>query len=229
MNVETVIRQCAWLNGAPESVFERVIAAARLKQFKQKNDLYRLGDIGEFVYGIVSGFVRIKISSFDGQEFAITEFSQNDWLGEFSLAEVPTLMFEAQVLEGSSIVEIPKRIIRALADEHSIIYQNLFLEQCKRTSRMCELLSGMLFYPLRARVAGRLVWFAQHYGMQTSDGILIQKKMSQQELADLTLGSRQKVNQILKQFEHEQILGLTAKTFLVKDVNALKQKTLLSA
>lgn len=228
MNFESIIRQCVWLNGAPESAFESVIAAARVRQFEERTYLYRLGETGEFVYGVVTGFVRIKISSLTGQEFAITEFSRNDWLGEFALAEQPARMFEAQVLEGSAIIEIPKRLFKTLAAAHPSIYQNLFLDQCKRTMQMCELLSGMLFYPLGARVAGRLVWFAQHYGTETSDGILIQKKMSQQELADLTLGSRQKVNQILKQFEQEEILTLASKTFLVRDVKALKKKTLLS-
>jgi hypothetical protein len=88
MNVETVIRQCAWFNGAPESAFETLIEAARLKRFDQKKYLYRLGEEGEFVYGVVSGFVRIKISSVSSisrQEFAITEFSCNAWLGEFTL------------------------------------------------------------------------------------------------------------------------------------------------
>jgi hypothetical protein len=31
----------------------------------------------------------------------------------------------------------------------------------------------MLFYPLGASLAGRLQWFAQHYGIQTDEGILI--------------------------------------------------------
>jgi CRP-like cAMP-binding protein len=187
-----------------------------------------LGETGEFVYGVMTGFVRIKISSLMGQEFAITEFSCNDWFGEFALTEQPARMFEAQVLEGSAIIETPKKLIRTLAIDYPNIYQNFFLEQCKRTLQMCELLNGMLFYPLSARVAGRLVWFAQHYGTVITEGILIKKTMSQQELADLTLGSRQKVNKILKQFEQEEILMLSPKTFVVRDLKALKKKTLLS-
>lgn len=227
MNFETVIRQCPWFNGAPNSAFETLIAAARLKRFDQKKYLYRLGEKAEFVYGVVSGFVRIKISSVHGQEFAITEFSCNAWLGEFTLTNQPARMFEAQVLDGSSIIQIPKRVVKTLAEEHPVIYQNLFLAQAEKTLQMCELLGGMLFYPLGARLAGRLQWFAQHYGIQTDEGILIDKKMTQQELAELARGSRQRVNKIVKEFEDEGILILTGQKYLVKNMLALEAKTQL--
>ena len=227
MNFETVIRQCPWFNGAPDPAFETLITAARLKRFDQKTYLYRLGEHGEFVYGVVSGFVRIKISSVHGQEFAITEFSCNAWLGEFTLTNQPARMFEAQVLDDSSIIQIPKRVVKTLAEEHPVIYQNLFLAQAEKTLQMCELLGGMLFYPLGARLAGRLQWFAQHYGIQTDEGMLIDKKMTQQELAELARGSRQRVNKIVKEFEDEGILILTGQKYLVKNILALKAKTQL--
>ena len=227
MNIENVIRQCTWFIGAPDSAFETLIEASRLKSFEQKKYLYRLGEEGEFVYGVVTGFVRIKISSIHGQEFAITEYSCNSWLGEFTLTNEPARMFEAQVLDNSTITQIPKRIVKTLADEHSVIYQNLFLAQAEKTLQMCELLGGMLFYPLSARLAGRLQWFAQTYGIQTHEGILIDKKMTQQELAELTRGSRQRVNKIIKEFEDEDILILAGQKYLVKNMLALKAKTLL--
>jgi CRP/FNR family cyclic AMP-dependent transcriptional regulator len=227
MNFETVIRQCAWFNGLPNSAFETLIEAARIKHFKQKKYLYRLSEEGEFVYGVLTGFVRIKISSIYGQEFAITDFSCNSWLGEFTLTNQPAQMFEAQVLDNSSVIQIPKRVVKTLAEKHPVIYQNLFLAQADKTLQMCELLGGMLFYPLAARLAGRLQWFAQNYGIQTDEGILIDKKMTQQELAELARGSRQRVNKIVKEFEDEGILILTGQKYLVKNMLALKAKTQL--
>jgi CRP-like cAMP-binding protein len=227
MNFETVIRQCAWFNGLPNSAFETLIEGARIKHFKQKKYLYRLSEEGEFVYGVLTGFVRIKISSVYGQEFAITDFSCNSWLGEFTLTNEPARMFEAQVLDNSSVIQIPKRVVKTLAEEHPVIYQNLFLAQAEKTLQMCELLGGMLFYPLAARLAGRLQWFAQNYGIQTDEGILIDKKMTQQELAELARGSRQRVNKIVKEFENEGILTLTDQKYLVKNMLALKAKTQL--
>jgi DNA-binding GntR family transcriptional regulator len=56
---------------------------------------------------------------------------------------------------------------------------------------------------------------------------LINKKMSQQELAELTMGSRQRINKALKEWERDGILNMQGQQYLIKDISALKAKTLL--
>jgi CRP/FNR family cyclic AMP-dependent transcriptional regulator len=227
---DLIIKTCDWFKDIPEAGIETLIKSARVKHYQHSKYLYRLTEESEFVYAVVSGFVRIKISSIQGQEFSITEFSTNEWLGEFSLTNQPIEMFEAQVLENSSIIEIPKRVVQTVADTYPIIYKNLFLFQAKRTLKMSELLGGMLFYPLAARLAGRLLWFAHHYGNNIESekaGVLIKKKISQQELAELTMGSRQRVNKIIKEWERAGILMMKGQQYLIKSIVALKEKTQL--
>ncbi|MFQ3288436.1 MAG: CRP/FNR family cyclic AMP-dependent transcriptional regulator [Alteromonadaceae bacterium] len=222
--IEQMIRHCNWFKGVPDEAYHELIKAARIKYFADKKYLYRLGDTTESVYGVISGFVRVKISSIEGQEFAITEFSTDSWLGEYLLSDQPVRMFEAQVLEKSSIIELPKWVVQSVAEKYPVVYKNLFLEQSDRTLEMCKLLSGMLFYPLKARLAGRLFWFAQHYGNDVDEGVFIDKKMSQSELADLTLGSRQRINKIIKEFEAKDILSTNGQRYLVKNMAALKSE-----
>ncbi|TWX64167.1 Crp/Fnr family transcriptional regulator [Colwellia demingiae] len=220
-----LINSSAWFEGVPEEGRDMLIKSARLKHYENKKYLYRLAQESDFVYAVVSGFVRIKISSIAGQEFSITEFSANEWFGEFSLTNQPAQMFEAQVLENSSIIEIPKRVVQTVADKYPIIYKNLFVFQANRTLKMSELLGGMLFYPLAARLAGRILWFAHHYGDENEAGILINKKMSQQELAELTMGSRQRINKTLKEWERAGILEIQGQQYFIKNIPALKEKT----
>lgn len=225
--IEQALRKCNWFQGISDQGFAELAKAARVKSYKNKTYLYRLEDTSNYVYCVLSGFVRIKISSIQGQEFAITEFSTNAWFGEFALTDKPIRMFEAQALEDTTLLELPKNLVQAIAEKHPVVYKNLFLEQSDRTLKMCELLGGMLFYPLSARVAGRLLWFAQNYGEQTENGTLINKKMSQQEIADLTLGSRQRVNKIIKSLEALDILSIKGQRYLVKDMVLLKAHTRL--
>ncbi|MGB0938151.1 MAG: Crp/Fnr family transcriptional regulator [Colwellia sp.] len=222
--IEQMIRHCNWFQGVPDEAYLELVKSAKIRHFDERKFLYRLGDTTESVYGVITGFVRIKISSEQGQEFAITEFSTDDWFGEFSLSEQPVRMFEAQALENSSIIEIPKRVVKSVSERYPVIYKNLFLDQSDRTLKMCELLSGMLFYPLKARLAGRLLWFAQHYGQSLNGSVILDKKMSQTELADLTSGSRQRVNKILKEFEARGILTIQGQRYCINDMAALKDE-----
>lgn len=222
--IEQHIRACDWFNELPDIAINTLVKSARIKNFEDKKYLYRLGSNGEFVFGIISGVVRVKISSIQGQEFSITEFSAGDWIGEFALTNQAERLVDAQVLQHSSLIEIPQCVVKTLADQYPIIYKHLFLQQAERTSKMCELLAGMLFYPLKARLAGRLRWLAQNYGAVCDQGIQITKKFNQQELAELTMGSRQRVNKILNVWQNDDLIEIKGQRYLIKDMDMLKEE-----
>lgn len=223
-DIEQHINACDWFKDLPETAINTLVKSARIKHFKDKTYLYRLGSSGEFVFGIISGVVRVKISSIQGQEFSITEFSADDWIGEFALTGQTERLVDAQALKDSSLIEIPKCVVKTLADQYPIIYKHLFLQQAERTSKMCELLAGMLFYPLKSRLAGRLRWLAQNYGELCDEGIQISKKFNQQELAELTMGSRQRVNKILNAWQTDNVIEIKGQRYLIKDMDQLKQE-----
>jgi hypothetical protein len=152
MNFESFIRQCVWFNGALDSAFGALIEAARSKRFDQKNiciDWAKKGSLCTVWYWVCA---------YTNQQYSRTRVCDHGVFVQLVARRIylnqPTRMFEAQVLDNSSIIQIPKRIVKTLAEEHSVIYQNLFLAQAEKTLQLCEFLGGMLFYPLSARVAG---------------------------------------------------------------------------
>lgn len=219
--IEKLISQSAWFAGLPQSAIDELASVAKTVAHDDQTYLYRLGEQSHCIYCILSGGVRIKISSLQGQEFAITDFNVGDWLGESAITEKPTKMFEAQVLNYSVLLEIPARKVRALAEKYPIIYKNLFFEQSERTIKMSELLGGMLFYPLRARLAGRLLWLMRENGVAQEGGVLLDKKISQQELASLTMGSRQRVNKIFREWQEQGIVLMEEQRYFIVDREAL--------
>lgn len=219
--IEKLISQSPWFEGLPQCAIDELAAVAKTVAHDDQTYLYRLGKQSHYIYCILSGGVRIKISSLQGQEFAITDFNAGDWLGESAITEKPTKMFEAQVLNYSVLLEIPARKVRALAEKYPIIYKNLFFEQSERTIKMSELLGGMLFYPLRARLAGRLLWLMRENGVEQDGGVLLDKKISQQELASLTMGSRQRVNKIFREWQELGIVLMEEQRYFIVDRQAL--------
>ena len=59
---------------------------------------------------------------------------------------------------------------------------------------------------LKARLVFRLLWLMRTYGEKTEDGIEIKIAITQSELALLSGGSRQHINQILKKWNDQNII-----------------------
>jgi hypothetical protein len=52
---------------------------------------------------------------------------------------------------------IPRAVVLAVGDEHPLMYRNIFRHHIMRSRGIYRLLVGMAFYPLRSRLAGRLL------------------------------------------------------------------------
>jgi len=71
----------------------------------------------------------------------------------------------------------------------------------------------MLFYFLKARLAGRILWLAENNGVPHPDGVPLNTKLSQMDLARMTMGSRLPVNKTLREWTVEGISNVV-KSFM---------------
>jgi len=202
---------------------QKIIKSARTLDYERDTYLYRLGEQLKSCYCVAEGSVQVKLRSVAGQEFTLTELTPGSWFGEAALTGEPIKMFEAMAHRGTRLVELPANVLIESANQFPQLYRNLFKEQVAMTSNLSELLSGTVFHGLEARVAGRLVWLQKHYGRNLGDELLIDKKFTQQDIADLALGSRQRVNKIINNFVSAGILRMEQRRILIRDLKRLRE------
>jgi len=89
---------------------------------------------------------------------------------------------------------------------------------------MHQLVGGILFYPLKARVAGRLLYLLEGHGQQTEEGFLLDIKVSQNDFARLALGSRQRVNKIFRDWSMRGLVETRNDFLLVPDPERLTEE-----
>jgi CRP/FNR family transcriptional regulator, cyclic AMP receptor protein len=86
------------------------------------------------------------------------------------------------------------------------------------------LLTGMAFYPLSARVAGRIVELAREQGNTVANGISLTSKLSQNDYAQMAVGSRQRVNKIFRDWEKDGLIEQQGDALLILDLEGLKRQ-----
>ena len=79
----------------------------------------------------------------------------------------------------------------------------------------------MAFYPLKARLAGWLLNLAKQYGVQSIQGTYIDIHLSQKDLAQLSRGSRQRVNKILSEWRERKIIEIQNNRYVILDLPIL--------
>lgn len=217
-----LIAESRWFEGLPSSAMEKLATSSSSRRYAKGEFIYLVGDIPSKVSMVVTGKVRISLISVEGQKFLLTDLEHGQWFGEAALAGESTGVHEARAEEDSVLLEIPRQTVMTVADQHPSMYKSLLFSHLYRTGAVYELLAGMVFYPLKSRLAGRLINLADRHGRETGDGIKLEVKMSQLEFAQMTMGSRQRVNKVLREWVQRGILQKQKDYYVIADMDRLQ-------
>jgi CRP-like cAMP-binding protein len=183
--------------------------------------------MGSEVYCLLSGRVRLLLTSAIGQEYAVTDYDAGTWLGgEFLSGDNPARL-DVQINEAVSALTLPRTLVLEIANQEPQVFKNLFSDYMVRFSGLMLLLQGMAFYPLRARLASWLIELLKKHGQEEEAGVYLDSHLSQNDLAQLSLGSRQRINKILSEWRERGIIELEGSRYLVRNMSALIAETKL--
>ena len=222
-----VIARSPWFAGLPDEAHEKLAAAARIRSYDKGSFLFTAGESCDNVFCILAGRVRVLISSVVGQEFAMTDLHSEAWLGHHFIATDIRMPLNALVNEDATVLTIPRAVLDEVGEAYPQLYKGLFVETMQRLRGIYRILSGMAFYPLRSRLAGWLLQLISEHGQESAHGVTLDVNLSQNDLAQLSLGSRQRINKILSEWRERGIVELEGHRYLIRDKDALVAETRL--
>lgn len=217
-----VITDSPWFTGLPVEALQQLAASASIRPYPRGGQVYSEGEVTQEVFCVVTGRLRLAISSSEGHDFAIIDLSHGSWFGDPVLANAAPRVASVQAMTAADVLTIPRQVVLDVANDYPVMYRNLFQEQVGASRKLYKLLGGMLFYPLRARVASRLLGFADEFGVTEESGTRIDIKLTQVDLARLSLGSRQRVNKVLRSFTSQGLIETRDDRVIILDQQGLE-------
>ena len=218
------ITRSPWFEGAPADCLDRLAAAATVRRLAANSFLWTAGQTTGEIFGLVSGRLRISITGAAGQEYALADWEEGAWLGEQVLGIEEPNMLEVRALAASELLAIPRQVVMEIGNSWPLMYRNLYRASWVNTRGLYEILSAVMFYPLAARLAGRVLALTEEHGQRVEDGVLIDIKLSQNDFARLSLGSRQRVNRIFRDWDKRGLVVTRDDHLLIKDIRGLQRE-----
>ncbi len=218
------IADSSWFAGAPEGVLDKLADAATASHYSVNSFIWTAGQTTRQIFGLLSGRVRIQLSSPMGQEFALIDWEPGAWLGEQVLGVDEANMLEVRVLAPADVLSIPRQVVLEAGDAWPTLYRNLFRAQWVNTRGLYEILSAVMFYPLSARVAGRVLALIAEHGQREDGGIALDIKLSQNDFARLAMGSRQRVNRIFRDWDKQGLVETRGDYLFIRDIEGLQKE-----
>jgi len=223
-DIASIIDRSPWFKNLPLEARQKLAAAAKIDNYPKNSFLFCMGDTSKHIYCLIGGRIRVSVTSSQGQELTLLDIEPEVWLGEAALYSDNGRVMQLQYKEAGQALSIQSNIVMEVGNQYPMMFSYMLKSQIFRTHSMYELLEGMVFYPLKSRLAQRILYFLQSHSEEADGGTYLDMKLSQQDFARLVFGSRQRINKIFRQWSEEGILVMKSNRCFIPDIARLEQE-----
>jgi CRP/FNR family cyclic AMP-dependent transcriptional regulator len=219
------LTQVSIFKGLDDDEVHDLITIAKKRTFRSGEVIFHRDDPGQMLYIIKEGKVKICLISPDGQEISLVVFGKGEYFGEFALLDGLPRSADAIAVEKVECYTLLR------SDFHSVIMKNpkiaiqVMEVLCERLRKTDQQVEDLIVLDVYGRVAKKLLELAQTHGLKQEDGsILINMRLTQQDLAAMVGASRESVNKVLGHYTDKQYITTDKHKITLRRVADLKRR-----
>ncbi|PRX34903.1 CRP/FNR family transcriptional regulator [Orenia metallireducens] len=205
---------------------EKLIEISKLiitKSYKKGEIIFFEGDLGESLYLVKSGKVKLIKMVESGEEQIINIVKTGDIFAEVVLFDDGNYPATAITMEDTEVGIINGRDIEKLMYRIPEIALKILKVMSKRLRRAQQRIRNLGLKDTTSRTASALVYLAQEHGVGDETKVEINLSLTQQELASLIGTSRETVSRTLNKFKDEGLVLVSRQKIVIKDLAGLKE------
>lgn len=210
------------LKDVPDRVLTIVDETVQRRTFDHGDVLFREGDVGEAVYLLSSGTVKLSKVDLGGHEKTLALMRAPDFFGEMALLGEGRRTAAASAVGAVEAYLLFADDFRRLLEEHPSLAFNVTRTLSRRLHVMAVESQILSYQDAQGRVAYVLLGLADS-GVADRSGAVPIVRLTHQELANLAGTSRETVTRALRALEDEGVVATRPKEILLVDANGLEE------
>ncbi|BAU29492.1 CRP/FNR family transcriptional regulator [Aneurinibacillus soli] len=193
------------------------------RTYEKGRTVFLEGEKGDELYMIKSGVINIYRID-EAREIILAIFGDGDFFGEMAVLENEQVRSaSAKTMEKSVLYALKRQDFMSLLNRNPNISMKILKTTLDRLRKANELITNLTILDARTRVIRMLLRLAGQHGTQRKDGILINLKLTHQQMADMTGTVRETVTKILLELQDEKLIHIEKKKIMIGSIEKLEQ------
>lgn len=184
--------------------------------------LFRKGEEGRHLFGVVEGRLKISSSGADGKDMVFGLSDPGDVIGEIALLDKEPRSATVEALQPTELLTLDRRDFLEFLERHPRVAIRLAEILAERLRRLSETTEDSVLLGLPARLAKKLVALARNYGETGGQGTRIGVKLPQQVLGEMVGTSRESINKQLRAWTQQGLITTERGYITVRDIDELE-------
>ncbi|MBS43671.1 MAG: Crp/Fnr family transcriptional regulator [Nocardioides sp.] len=219
-----VLRQAPLFSELDDEAATALRASMSETRVRRGEVLFHEGDVGDRLYIVLEGKVKLGRTSADGRENLLAIQGPGQMFGELSLFDPGPRSATVTAVTDATFASLSHDDLLKWLEGRPVVARGLLSQLAGRLRRANDVVSDLVFSDVPGRVAKALIDLADRFGRTADDGIHVHHDLTQEELAQLVGASRETVNKALADFASRSWLRLEPRSVVIMDLERLSKR-----
>jgi len=191
--------------------------------YGKKEDIFAEGDLPEWFYIVSKGKVKITKLSHEGKEIILEIISPYDIFGGVAVIRGFPYPANASAMEDSEVLKISRKNLMRLVDRFPNLMYCIALQLGDRMKSSYDSLKNIALERVEARIAALLLKLSNKVGVETKDGLLIDMRLTKQDVADMVGTTVETSIRTFSKFKKEGLVADADGKIIIRDREGLEE------
>jgi len=219
-NHDSCVRKVPIFSDLDNEKITKLNSLVKNREFKNGELIYLEGEVGENIYIIESGLVKLYRSNEAGNQYILRLLKEGDFFGELVLFKEEKLSSSAEAVGDCSICLIAKDELEKLIKSSPELSHKLLSAITSRLNKTENKLQSLALEDAKEKTMRLLLELVKENGIKKENGILINLPLSRDGLANLIGTTQETLSRKLSELQNEGVISIQGqKKILIKSDN----------
>ena len=190
--------------------------------FRKKETIFSEGDPSDWLYIVKKGKVKITKLSQEGKELILEVISPMEFFGGIAVVRGFPYPANAVAMEDTELLKIARTDLLSLMDRFPGLMYCMAMNIGDRIKGSHETLKSIALEKVEARIAALLVKLADKAGEKVPEGMLIQMKLTKQDIAEMVGTTVETSIRTISKLTKAGIVSTKAGKIVIRDPDKLE-------
>jgi CRP/FNR family cyclic AMP-dependent transcriptional regulator len=191
-----------------------------LRAYRRNQIIFLEEETGNYMYLVLSGKVKVAKAGASGKETILAIHRSGDFFGEMSLLDGKTAPATVSAMEDSKIISVSGADFHRYLMHNERVMLQIIHVLCARLRQVWQTQS-LSSSAADTRIRMGINQLAKRHGIRDARGIIIDLKITHQELAEMVGTSRETVTRVLARLRKQGIIEIDQRRMTLLDSQAL--------
>lgn len=219
---KTVLMKSTWFGTLPANVQAAVLGAGATRSLASGQALFLQDGEPTGLHAVISGEVHVVGTNAAGNEAIMAVMRPGDWMGFLACLDELPHAYSGIAIKPGKVFSLRPAAVRAIFEQDVTTFRLLLTPELTVARRVERYVIEDMALPIARRLAARLIDLGRWAYGPPEGPIVALSHLSQEQLAMAVHASRQKVNEILRDFAARGFVEIGYGRVRVVDVAGLE-------